>query len=125
LFSLTSEAAVVDTSLLNQEEGKTAVRAREEFIDPPFSDAPHLGESHSNHLQRQPEDLPVEVPSGEDCPVGEDERVIRGSVDLDRHLLLEKGERLEGRAEDLRDAAQAIRVLYIVHSAVHERAPLE
>jgi hypothetical protein len=112
LFSLTSEAAV-------------AVRAREELVDLSLSDVPHLGESHCNHLQCQPEDLPVKVSTGEDCPVGEDERVIRGGVDLDRHLLLEKGERLEGRAEDLRDAAQAIRVLYIVCSAVHECAPLE
>ena len=79
-------------------------------------------------VERERDGLAVEVPVRDELsPVHEDERVVRGRVDLDRHRLLGVGEKVAARAVHLRRAAKRVGVLHLVAPAVRldDRGALE
>ena len=78
--------------------------------------------------RRERDRLAVEVPVRDDLALrDEDERIVRGRVELDRDRAVDVAEQVAARAVHLRGAAERVRVLHLVAPAVRldDRRALE
>ena len=87
---LRDHEARVQPAVVREERGQTVGERRvHETLDAPLRDGRELGERHGERVERERERLAVEVPVRHELVLlGDDERVVGGSVQLDRDRAL-------------------------------------
>jgi len=104
--------AAAQAGIVGQKRGETLRQVRvDQPLDPALGDRLKGCERHGQHVQRLRHRLPMEVPARDHVPVLEDQRVVRGCIELDGNRLLSEADGIGHGAEDLRRAAEAVCIL--------------
>lgn len=97
---------------MSNEEGREPT---EGVVDGPFQttfrNVGNFRKTNTKEVKRKGHRFTMEVASGDDCAIRQDNGVIRSGVDFDINLFFDKAQGILAGAVDLRYAAEGVRIL--------------